>query len=57
MGALWSTSKFKNTLKRCREHKTINSYLEHSSSEQAFYSFPYNTEFEEIIKKHKKDKP
>lgn len=57
MGALWGTSKFKNTLKRCREHKTINSYLEHSSSEQAFYSFPYNTEFEEIIKKHKKDKP
>jgi hypothetical protein len=56
MGALWSTIKFKNTFGSCRKHKTIDSYPKHSLSEQAFCCSPQNFEFEEAIKKCKKDK-
>jgi hypothetical protein len=55
MGALWSISEFKNTFESCIKHKIINSYLEHSLSEQAFYSSPQNFGFEEAIIKDKKD--
>ncbi len=54
MGVFWSTSKFKNTLGR--EDPTHNLSPKHSKNEQVFYSPPPNFEFEEAIKKHKKDK-
>jgi hypothetical protein len=53
MGAFWSTSKLKNALGSCIEHKTHNWYPKHSTNEHAFCNPPQNCKFEKAIKKKK----